>query len=167
MWKAASPSHSVSGGPGAPATTSPCRVWPLLPDGPNPTCRPSVCHHSPLILGSFSKATIPLASGHSMDWFLLVRHLPLVSASYSGGGSRCSHQQETKQPIPWTGMVDLSISQVRLSTASRTFRLSSFLSLRFPKNLPSVVSALSTHQYHCLRLFISSRNCPSAICDHD
>lgn len=103
MRKAASPSHSVSGGPGAPATTSPCRLWPLLPDGPNPTCRPSVCHHSPLILGSFSKPTIPLASGHSMDWFLLVRHLPLVSASYSGARSRCSHQQETKQPMPWTG----------------------------------------------------------------
>lgn len=141
---------TLSGGPGGPTTDSLCLLW--LPHGANLTCRPSVYHHSPLVLGSDSKATIPLSSDHSRNWFLLVRPLPLVSSSHSVGWGWGGEQTEqpTRNEAASAATVDLSISQVRLSPASRTFRFSSFLSLRLPKNLPNVVGALSAHQYCCL-----------------
>lgn len=80
-------------------------------------------------------------------------------------------------------MLDQHISQAPFPTSPPTFRLSSFLHLMLPENPPSecglgyiypasrpnlglskkLFTLLSTAAWG---LFVSSRNCPSAICDH-
>lgn len=95
-WTAVVLSSHFLCGPCPPAIGSLCLLCPLLPhqarsDPDSDTtltlaCTPSIHHQSLLILGTNSRETIPLAGDQSIDWFLLVRHLPLESSAVLVGG---------------------------------------------------------------------------------